>query len=136
MVCALGLYAVVACATVRRTREIGVRSALGASRGQVVRLVFGRGSHLIFNGLVLGGFAAYSLSHVLGSLLYGVQPGDPVILGAVALLLGGAMLLAGYLPARRAARAERVRDSANRCEVRSLDPRGRREGLAIRRRPR
>jgi ABC-type lipoprotein release transport system permease subunit len=101
---ALGVYAVMAYAVVRRTREIGVRMALGATRGNIARLILGRGGRLLLNGMVLGAMAAFSLAHYVESLLYQVKPGNPWTFLGVLLTLGAVAGIACYIPARRATR--------------------------------
>jgi hypothetical protein len=101
---ALGVYAVMAYAVVRRTREIGVRMALGATRGNIARLILGRGGRLVLNGMVLGAMAAFGLAHYVESLLYQVKPGNPWTFLGVLLTLGTVAGIACYLPARRATR--------------------------------
>ena len=103
---AIGTYGVIAFAVVQRTREIGIRMALGASRAEVVRLVVGYGGRLAAIGIVLGVVAALALSRVLRSLLFGVSATDPATFAGVALLLALVAVLASWLPARRAARIE------------------------------
>ncbi len=98
----LGIYGTVSYSVGQRTRELGIRLALGAQRRDVLRLVLGQGTRLILTGLVLGLGASLALARVLKSLLYGVAPNDPVTLVFVACLLGAVALLASYLPARRA----------------------------------
>jgi ABC-type antimicrobial peptide transport system permease subunit len=103
---AVGIYGVITYAVRRRTRELGIRIALGAARADVVRLVVTAGMRLAGLGLVLGLLAAVPLTRLLRSLLFEVSPADPVALGAVSVLLAGAALLAAWLPARRAARLD------------------------------
>ena len=102
----LGIYGTVAYSVTQRTREIGIRLALGAQREDVLRLVLGQGSRMIALGLIIGLLAAAGLSRLLTTLLYGVKPMDPVTLIAVVAVLGAAALLASYLPARRAMRVD------------------------------
>ena len=87
----------------QRTREIGVRLAIGATPGDVLRLVVGQTARIAAGGLVIGVFAALLLTRLLRGLLFGVTPLDPAtfVLASAALL--GVAVLAGYLPARRAA---------------------------------
>ncbi|HSL83150.1 MAG TPA: FtsX-like permease family protein, partial [Thermoanaerobaculia bacterium] len=103
---AVGLYGVMAYAVGRRTREIGVRTALGARRGDVLALVLRQGAGLIVLGLALGALLAWGLARALAGLLYGVAPGDPVTFAGMAALLAVAALAATWLPARRAARLD------------------------------
>jgi predicted permease len=102
----LGIYGVMAFGVSQRTREIGIRIALGAERGDVVRLVVGQGAALTALGLGLGLIAALSATQLLRSLLYDVAPSDPTTFAAVVAILGVAGVLASWLPARRAARLE------------------------------
>lgn len=99
---AVGLYAVIAHAAAARTREVGIRMALGARRRDVLRLVGAQALGLVAGGLALGAAGAAALSHLLASELFEVTPGDPAVLAGVALLLAGVALAATYLPARRA----------------------------------
>ncbi len=110
----VGIYGVIAWTVRQRTREIGVRMALGAQRGSVLALVLRGGLKLAGAGIVLGLIGAMALSRLLRSLLFGVGPTDPVTFAAVPVLLVSAALLACWLPARRAARADPV--EALRCE--------------------
>ena len=100
----VGVYGVATYATGRRTREIGVRVALGATRGQILRMILRDGVLMIAAGLVGGLVASAWLSQILTGLLHEVAPTDPVTLGAVAILLSLIGLGAVYLPAHRAAR--------------------------------
>jgi predicted permease len=104
----MGLYAVVSYAVTRRTREIGVRMALGAGRSDVLRLVVREGMWLSLTGVVIGLAIAVGLGFVLSKVLYGVPPADAGVLGAVAALLLAVSALACYVPARRATRVEPV----------------------------
>ncbi|MCF3648890.1 ABC transporter permease [Synoicihabitans lomoniglobus] len=98
----MGVYGVVAFSVSQRTREIGIRLALGAERGDVFRLVIRGGLRLILIGLVVGLLGAVGLSHVLAGLLVGLDPLDIPVFGGVTVVLTGVSLLACYLPARRA----------------------------------
>jgi putative ABC transport system permease protein len=104
LLAAIGLYGLMAYAVSRRTHEIGVRMALGAQPGEVLRSTLAQGARLAAAGLVLGAAGAVALSRVVNKLLYGVTAVDPVTYAGVAALLAGVALLAAYLPARRAAR--------------------------------
>jgi predicted permease len=103
---AVGLYGVIAYLVAQRTREMGIRMALGARAGDVVGLVMRQGMRLAALGVALGLVAAVALTRVMAGLLYGVAPRDPVTFGAVAALLAAVALLATYVPARRASRAD------------------------------
>jgi putative ABC transport system permease protein len=102
----MGLYAVVSYAVSQRTREIGVRIALGAARADVLRLVVREGMRLSLVGIAVGLLLATGLSVILSKLLYGLPPLDPVVFGGVTVLLVGVSVLACYVPARRAARLD------------------------------
>ena len=101
---AVGVYGVMAYSTGQRTREIGVRVALGATRRQVLGLMIRDGVMIVAAGLIAGLVAAALLARGLTGLLHDVQPADPVTLGVVAALLSCIGLIAAYLPARRATR--------------------------------
>jgi predicted permease len=103
---AVGIYGVVAYAVGRRTREIGVRMALGAGMGEILRLILGRGAVRIAIGLAAGLAAAAAITRLAAGFLYGVSALDPVSFGGAALLLGAVALAATWLPARRAARID------------------------------
>ncbi len=100
----VGVYGVMAQAVGQRTREFGVRQALGATRGDIMRLVFSSGATMTIAGLLIGVALAAGSMRLLVSLLYGVSPLDPVTFTAVAVILAAAASGAAYLPARRAAR--------------------------------
>jgi putative ABC transport system permease protein len=106
LLAAIGLYGVIAFWVTQRTREIGVRVALGAEYGDVLRLVMWRGTLLIGAGLAIGGVATLAFGRALSGLLYGIKPTDPVTLAAAAVVLAGVAMLATYVPARRAARVD------------------------------
>lgn len=105
----VGLYGVVAYLVSRRTREIGLRVALGARRGDIVRLVVGEGLRPAGVGIVVGLVAAFWGTRLLGSLLYDVTPRDPWIFAGVSALLLALVLLASWLPTRAAARIDPTR---------------------------
>jgi putative ABC transport system permease protein len=102
LLAAIGVYGVIAFGVTQRTREIGVRIALGAQRRDVVRLVMQRATRLIGTGLAIGIAAALALGRVVAGLLYSVTPTDPATLLAVAFFLAAVAMFATYLPARRA----------------------------------
>ncbi|MDB4951500.1 MAG: hypothetical protein JWM27_4149, partial [Gemmatimonadetes bacterium] len=104
----LGIYGVVAFSVAQRRGEMGVRMALGAGRGDVVRLVVGQGMKLAGAGVAAGLAAALVLTRLMASLLFGVTPADPAALLGAAAFLGGVALFASWLPARRAASADPI----------------------------
>jgi predicted permease len=108
LLAAVGLYGVMAQAVLQRNREIGVRMALGAQTGDVLRLILRDGAMLIAGGLAVGTVAALCVTWLIKSLLFGVKPTDPLTFIAVAGLLAVVALVATYLPARRATRVDPV----------------------------
>jgi ABC-type antimicrobial peptide transport system permease subunit len=108
LLAAIGLYGVMAFTVSRRTREIGVRMALGAVPGDVVWLVMREVLMLVGTGVVLGLAGAWGLGRLIGSQLYGVTATDPVSIAAAATLLAAVALVAGYVPAWRATRVNPV----------------------------
>ena len=105
----IGLYGVISYSMAQRTREIGIRSALGAGRRDLLMLVIGQGMKLALVGLVAGLAAALGLTRYLESLLYDVTPSDPFVLASVTGILAGVALLACWLPANRASRIDPLR---------------------------
>jgi len=106
LLAAVGVYGVIAYGVAQRTREIGVRVALGASRGDIVRQVVATGMAPVGVGAVIGIAGVWGLERFVRSLLYGVKPSDPVILIGTLALLGAAAFAASWLPARKAAAVE------------------------------
>jgi predicted permease len=104
----LGIYGVIAYAVAQRTREIGIRVALGADKRAVLRLVVGQGAMLTFAGLAIGVVLALMTTRVLRSLLFDVAPSDPLTFGTVLAILALAGVAASWIPARRAARLHPV----------------------------
>ena len=102
----IGIYGVVAYGVARRTRETGIRMALGAQRGAILALVLRQAMAPVAAGIAIGVLAALALARFLDALLYGVEPTDPATFVAVAGLLGAAALVAAWLPARRATRVD------------------------------
>jgi predicted permease len=105
---AIGIYGVLSYVVSRRTREIGIRVAIGAQQSQVIRLVLRSGLALALSGVAIGVAAAAWASQLMRGLLHDVQPGDPATIGAVAALLSGVAVLASFVPAWRAARVDPV----------------------------
>jgi putative ABC transport system permease protein len=103
---AVGIYGVVAYGVVQRTRELGIRMALGAGGGPLLRMVIRQGMMPVLTGIALGLAGALTAGRVLRSLLFGVGPGDPATFVAVTFFLVAVALAAIYLPARRAARSD------------------------------
>jgi putative ABC transport system permease protein len=103
---AIGIYGVIAYSVVQRTREIGIRMALGADRANVLRLILRQGARIGMLGLMIGTAAAYLSTRALSSMLYGVDPHDPLIFAAIAVSLFVVVVLASYIPARRATRVD------------------------------
>jgi putative ABC transport system permease protein len=101
-----GVFGVMAYSVSLRTREFGVRVALGATSGDVLRMVLGQGMQTILIGVVVGIAGSFALTQTVSSLLFGVTPTDPVTFGGVTLLLIAAALLACYIPARRATKVD------------------------------
>ncbi|MDP8988542.1 MAG: ABC transporter permease, partial [Acidobacteriota bacterium] len=99
---AIGIYGLMSYSVEQRMQELGIRIALGANRGDTLRLVLKQGMKLTLSGLVLGWALAYGLTRLLASLLFGVKANDPATFGLVAGMLAAVALLAAYVPARRA----------------------------------
>jgi predicted permease len=108
LLAAIGIYGVMSYAVAERTREMGIRSALGAQPGKLMRLVIGQGMAPAVVGLAIGSGASLMLTRLMKSLLFGVSATDPVVFAAIPLLLGMIALLACYVPARRAMRVDPV----------------------------
>ncbi len=104
----VGVYGVVSFATAQRTREIGVRMALGAGRGEVLRMVLAGSFRLVAAGIVVGAVAALASARILQSMLFGIRATDPVTFIAVPVLLAAIALLACYFPARRATKVDPI----------------------------
>jgi ABC-type antimicrobial peptide transport system permease subunit len=102
----IGLYGMLSYSVTERTREMGIRLALGAQKGSVLRLVIGQGFKLAAFGVVIGLLGAWGLTRLMKTLLFGVTPTDSVTLGAVVATLAAVALIACYVPARRATRVD------------------------------
>jgi ABC-type antimicrobial peptide transport system permease subunit len=103
---AVGIIGVVSYSVTQRTREIGIRMALGAARTDVLKLILSGSMVWVAVGIALGIMASLGLTRLLGTLLYGVKPGNPLVLGSVSFVLASVALLASYIPARRAAKVD------------------------------
>ena len=106
LLAALGLYGLMSHSVAQRTSEIGIRMALGATRGGVLSLFVQEGLRLVLAGLAIGIAGAFVLARFLASLLYGVKPTDPLTFVAVSLILAAVALAACFIPARRAAKVD------------------------------
>jgi ABC-type antimicrobial peptide transport system permease subunit len=106
LLAAIGIYALMAYSVEQRTQEIGIRMALGADRAAIRKLVVWQGMRLAILGVVLGVGAAFGLTRLIASFLFGVKTWDPAVFVAVPLILAGVALLAVWLPARRASRLD------------------------------
>lgn len=102
LLASIGIYGVLSYSVTQRNREIGIRMAIGAQRGDVLKMVVAHGMKLTCIGVVLGLVGALCTTRMISSLLYQVTPTDPTVLGAVVVLVAGIALFASYLPARRA----------------------------------
>ena len=105
---AIGLYGVTSYSVDQRTRELGIRVALGAQRREVLRLVLSQGARLAVAGLAAGTVAALALTRFMATLLFGVGARDPLTFAAVGLLLLVVSLVASFIPAHRATRVDPV----------------------------
>jgi putative ABC transport system permease protein len=103
---AIGLYGVMSYTVTQRSKELGVRLALGADRDEVLRLVLGQGMRLVLGGIGVGLVAALALTRVLRSMLFGVSTTDPMTFGLIVLLLVAVTVIATWVPARRATRTD------------------------------
>ncbi len=106
LLASVGLFGVMSYSVSRRTREIGIRLALGAQTSDVLKLVLVESLGLVLSGVVLGLIIAFAITRVLASLLYGVSPVDPVTFAGVVTLLVAVAMLASYIPARRASKVD------------------------------
>jgi predicted permease len=102
----VGLYGIMAYNVARRTHELGVRMALGAQKGEILKMIMGHGLRLTLIGLAIGAAGALALTRLMTNLLYGVKPSDPLTFIAVSVLLALVALLACYIPARRAMKVD------------------------------
>jgi len=102
LLAAVGIYGVISCDVSERTHEIGIRVALGAQPGDVLKLVLGQGALLAGCGIAAGMVAAFALTRLMATMLFGVKPSDAYTFAAIPVLLGAVALAASYLPSRRA----------------------------------
>ena len=102
----IGIYGVISYSVAQRTGEIGIRVALGASQGQILKMVVGGGAKLALIGIVIGAAGALGLTQFIRSFLYGVSPSDPLTFTGISLILACVALLASYVPARRAMKVD------------------------------
>jgi putative ABC transport system permease protein len=105
---AVGIYGVMSYSVAQRTHEIGIRMALGAQTGAVLKLAVGYGLKLVIGGVVIGLIAAFALTRVMSTLLYGVTATDPTTFTLISLLLVCVAALASYIPARRATKVDPI----------------------------
>jgi putative ABC transport system permease protein len=105
----LGIVGVVSYSVTQRTQEIGIRMALGARAGNVFGLVLRSSMKWVFGGLAAGIAGSVGIAQLLGKLLFGVSPTDPIVLGTVSALLAAVALFASFIPARRAANLDPLR---------------------------
>ena len=111
---ALGIYGVISYGVTQRTRELGIRIALGADPRVVMRLVLGRGMLLTLIGMSIGLVGSLALTRLMSGLLFGISPTDPMTFALATMLLAGVAIAACYLPARRATKVDPI--TALRCE--------------------
>ena len=108
LMAAMGIYGVISYLVAQRTREMGIRLALGAQRRDLLKLVLGQGVRLTMFGVAAGLTLALALTRFLSSMLYGVSAADPITFASIALLFVGVALTASYLPARRAMKVDPI----------------------------
>jgi putative ABC transport system permease protein len=106
LLAAVGIYGLMSYSVEQRTQEIGIRMALGAGRGEMMKMILGQGMRLVLAGVAIGLAAAFGLMRLLGSLLFGVKATDPLTFVLVATTLSAVALLAAFIPAQRATRVD------------------------------
>jgi putative ABC transport system permease protein len=106
LIAIVGVYGVMSYSVAQRAREIGIRLALGAARGDVIAVVMRQGMRMVAAGMVIGLAASAGMTRVLRTLLFGVSPTDPLVFVATALLVAATAAVTIYLPARRASRLD------------------------------
>jgi putative ABC transport system permease protein len=102
----VGIYGVISYISGQRTHEIGVRMALGAQPADVLRMIVGQGAGLAVIGVAIGAVAAFGLTRLMGTMIFGISAHDPLTFGGVAIVLSLVAVLACYFPARRATRVD------------------------------
>jgi putative ABC transport system permease protein len=104
----IGVYGVMSYTVAQHTREIGIRMALGAQPGSILKLIIGRGFVLVSTGVVIGVLASFGLTRFIENMLFGVTPTDPLTFAMIVILLGFVALLACLIPATRAMRVDPI----------------------------